>query len=122
MVFTIIEALLAALLLSAGLVVLFSIVNRSVFIHGEIASSEIAAVLADETLNRIGAGLVNISDETTSLSGDFSSEYPKYSWKAFLEPTGVISVKVNVAVAWEFNGRSKSYAISTFFYKGGSKN
>ncbi len=116
--FTILEALLAALLVAAGLVLLFSIVNRSVFIHSEMAGKEIAVVLADETLSRISAGLVNLPEEATGLSGDFSKNYPNYSWEAKLETINGDLLKVNVLVTWELNGKANSYRISTLLHKG----
>ena len=118
--FTIIEALLAAILLAAGFVVLLTVVNRSVYNHSGVSAQEIAVMLADETLDRIGSGMDKLSDDNTRISGNFSANYPNYSWKAMVVHKDVGLLQVDLTVLWEFNGVTNQYSVSTLFYKDSS--
>ncbi|MCG8484513.1 MAG: hypothetical protein MJA31_14475 [Clostridia bacterium] len=119
--FTIIEVLLAAILLAAALSVLLAITSRSSFAHVNKTGNELAILLADETLERIKSSLDKLPKDKARMSGQFAENYPGYSWQANLEPGKNGIIKVNVTVFWDFNNIENSYSLSTWFYEDGLK-
>ena len=115
--FTVLEALLAALLLAAGLSVLYSIVHRSVFLQAEINGKEIAALLADETMQRLEVGIEKIPEDKSSISGSFSDNYPNYNWKAILKPLNNNLIEVNLTIYWDINGKDNNYSVASYLYR-----
>ncbi len=115
--FTIIEVLLAAVLLAAGLVTVFSMANRAVFAHADLFKSGICYRLADETLAQVKVKLPSLPEKTTVLTGDFNDRLANTTWKAEIKPTDLPGlVNVNITINRPGLLADKEFTLSTLMY------
>ena len=116
--FTIVEVLLAAVLLAAGLVTIFSIVNKSVFSHYELFKSETAVRLANESMAMVRVRLADLPANKNTLAGAFPSPLEKFSWKAKINETEQENlVQVTVTIVRTGSTGQKEFSLSTYMFR-----
>ncbi len=103
--FTLLEVLLATVILAGGLLIVLQAINRS--IRGVALSRQytIASLLAQQKLAELEAGLLSAGE----TEGDFGEEYPDYLWEISVMGRGELDVdleEVTLVVSWA--GRSLS--------------
>ncbi|MBN2064911.1 MAG: hypothetical protein JW745_08920 [Sedimentisphaerales bacterium] len=86
--FTIIEVLLASMLLAVGLFTLFMLADRSVHDHKNIFTEQLAARLADEVMVELNRQFATeLKDKRDLYSGTFTDKNSGMSWQAKIMPT-----------------------------------
>ncbi len=104
--FTLLEVMIAVAVLSISLVALFGAQSHSLSLATEAQFNTIAAMLAQEKIAEIEAGLLPYSNDR----GDFGKKYPGYEWSLevsashlegvdFLNALDKILYKVKLSVA-----------------------
>ncbi len=117
--FTIIEVLLASMLMAVGLFTLFLLTDRSVHDHKKIFSEQLAARLADEVMVEINTHLATEpQDKITKLSGDFNDKNSGLSWQAEIISTDSDRIlKAEVKITDVSPDPSVIFAFNTYLFR-----
>lgn len=118
--FTIIEVLLAAMLMAVGLFTLFLLTDRSVHDHKKIFSEQLAARLADEVMVEINRHLTTEPKEKVAqYSGDFTDKNCGMSWQAKIintESDRIFKAEVKITDAAS-QDKSVIFAFNTYLFR-----
>jgi prepilin-type N-terminal cleavage/methylation domain-containing protein len=114
--FTLVEALVALVIVGAALVPLLGGVSRAVRAQGEAAGAVEAVALAEArmaalemlTLDSLGAYL-------EPRTGTFDPPFSRYRWRAVVRPTTEAPSVLQAAVVVEWDGREM--ALETYFHR-----
>lgn len=117
--FTLVEMVVATILLFVGGVAAMMCISSSLRITGVAEAHAKAAMLAERRL----AELETQPDLTTAgdQQGDFGDEYPGYQWQQMVEPTDLTDVvRVTITIAWPNGTRTGRAVFVTMLRTSGS--
>jgi type II secretory pathway pseudopilin PulG len=114
--FTIVEALVALVLLGAGLVPLLSSVTAGLRAEGELGATLNAIPLAEARMEELALLPVDsLAGYLTVRRGQFAPPFEAYRWSALLRPSAESPALVQAAVRLEWEGGG--YSLETFFHR-----
>ncbi len=132
--FTLIEMIVATLLLAIGVAASVAAISSTVRLQSHADNIQTASLLAQQKLTEIDLQLQDQSGQTGSASssqqnqGDFSPDHPDFRWKENLQPTSFSDlVQVSVTIDWGAQGSSSESRVFTTYFNtpsqsGGSQN
>jgi general secretion pathway protein I len=116
--FTLIEMMVALVILAVGITGTMRAVNASTQASAQSKDTMVAASLAQQVLNE-----KTHTDPTTnplqegSDSGDFGQDYPGYTWESSVAADANVTglLQVNVAVLWQNGFTQRRSELSTYY-------
>jgi Tfp pilus assembly protein PilV len=112
--FTLVETILAAIILCAAVLALGAISTRSLNETKLNRQYEVAMVLVDRQLTWIDYIGVEDFVELGQMEGEFEEVEPEYRWQVVTESQDTDSLyKVNVTVSWVQRNRPYSISVNT---------
>ena len=116
--FTLVEAVVALLLLGMGLVPLLGSVTAGVRSEGDLAATLNAVPLAESRMEELTLlPLDSLAGYLTPRSGSFAPPFQRYRWSALLRPAPESPALVQAAVRVEWEGGG--YSLETFLHRPG---
>jgi prepilin-type N-terminal cleavage/methylation domain-containing protein len=117
--FTLIEVLVTLLLIGIVIPALMHVITISASAGKQAADRTQASELAKSQLAIIVAG--NQWQNSNNLSGDFSPDWPQYSWKAAVQPwsqdtSGMGINEIDVTVTWIDGIHERQVMLSSLAY------
>lgn len=114
--FSLLEVLLAALILGLGLAGIMEGMTLALQSHGDSERSTTAILLADGLLEEICAAGLPPEGES---EGDFGDLFPRYAWTRRVEPIEPAGLhEVRVAIRWREGEReAEIYELTTFIFE-----
>jgi Tfp pilus assembly protein PilV len=109
--FTLVEVLLASLILALSTVAITQLCRRCISNHLLIGEYQCAYQLADELLDRALARELALPTQQAVLTGDFAPENPEYAWSLTIHPTPRKSL-YNLAVTISWTARENQYSVA----------
>ncbi len=101
--FTLLEVMVALLIIATSFVVLLHSRNQSVIAADYARRMTIATLLASEKMGELEQGGIH---ETGEDAGNFDEDYPEFSWRIAVSDTAYEHIReVKVSVSW---GEGKS--------------
>lgn len=117
--FTLVEVLIALLLIGIVLPAIMKAVSVATLAAGEARHKLQATSLAQTKLAEIVADAAD-QVQAGALSGDFGEEYPAYRWEASSQNVGTNLSEVLVRVMWMSRGSERSVFLESFAFTGAS--
>jgi prepilin-type N-terminal cleavage/methylation domain-containing protein len=120
--FTLIEVLVTLLLIGIVLPAIMHGVTLAMAAGDSARHRNEATELASSQLAQIVAGSQWVN--ATSLSGDFSPDWPGYQWTATVQPwdqdtSGMGINQIDLTVTWQERGQQQSLTLTTLAYPRG---
>jgi prepilin-type N-terminal cleavage/methylation domain-containing protein len=117
--FTLIEVLVTLLLIGIVLPAIMHGITLAMVAGDAARHRSDAAQLAISEMAQLVAGTQ--WSNTTNLSGNFSPDWPTYSWKATVQPwdqdtSGMGIQQIDLTVNWLERGREESLTLTTLAY------
>jgi Tfp pilus assembly protein PilV len=115
--FTLIEALMAGMILTASTLVITGSVNTSIKAAARARDNQRAAILLDELMAKIDLiGPYRLSTEGP-FEGDFEGADAKFSWQLEIEPAVEFDLyEISATVTWLELDRQGSAVVSTLLF------
>ena len=114
--FTLVETVLASIILCGAVLAMGAISTRSVSEIRLNRQYEVAAALADRQLTLIDYIGVDNFIEFGQMEGQFEEAEPGYHWRAVAEYLGIGSLyQVNITVSWVERNRPYSVSVDARF-------
>lgn len=114
--FTLIEAILASVILCGSVLALGAITTRSLSETRLNRQYEVAAGLADKQLALIDSMGIEDFIESGQMEGEVMNLEPGYRWKVVTEYQGTDNLyQVNITVSWVERKRPHSISVDTMF-------
>ncbi|MCC6728873.1 MAG: type II secretion system protein [Chthonomonadales bacterium] len=111
--FTLIEMMVAAVLLMLGVVASMACVSTATRWSGVAHEYTIAGMLAQRQLARLAADPANLA--SGDQQGEFGDEYPNYAWDVTAEQTDLPDlVRVTMTVSWSSGPIRRSAVFITY--------
>jgi len=111
--FTLIEVMVALVILATSLVALLGLLNRDLTISSQINSLTKATLLGRQRMSEVMTGDF---PEVGEDSGNFGLSYPGYTWRQEITETDFEQIRaVKVAVFWQKGGQGESMSFSNYF-------
>jgi hypothetical protein len=111
---TLVETLVASVILSATVVTVSALSSKCMFGTGTNRAYELAASMVDRQLTLIDSVGIDAFMEAGQTQGEFGEIAPDYSWTLFAEPLGVDNLQdVTLTVFWVARGGIKSLSVTT---------
>lgn len=111
---TLVETLVAGVILSATVVTVSALSSKSMFGTGTNRAYELAASLLDRQMTLIDTVGIDAFIESGQTQGEFGEIAPDYSWAMLTEPVAIDSLQeVTLSVFWTERGRIKSLSVTT---------
>lgn len=115
--FTLLETVVALAIVSAALVSLLSLGNRSVAVHSRLQHLTRATLLAQQKIAETEVSSRQGRLERIAQSGVFDAPYAGYRWRLEFSPTPLPSVVVaTITVAWGNEGQNEAVDVSSFLF------
>lgn len=115
--FTLLEVVVALAIVSAALVSLLSLGNRSVAVHDRLQHLTQATLLAQQKMAETEVSSRQGRLERTVQSGVFDAPHADYRWRLEFAPTPLPSVVVvTVTVAWGNESKNEAVDVSSFLF------
>jgi Tfp pilus assembly protein PilV len=117
--FTLIEALLASLILAIGVVVICGITQRCLRDNQRGMEYEVAQRLLDECLDTVVVRGVGEYRSKGPVSGDFGTRHPGYRYQVELTPAGTSGLyRVTATINWGTADQPAKAQATTLLYDG----
>ncbi len=114
--FTLIEVLVATVILAIGLLAALSAFSMAARASGASRNDTIVPLLAEEKLAEVQT-TPRDQLEPGESSGDFGDEYPGYSWEMQIaKPDELHRVRVDVIIHARQSGRTRDATFSTIIF------
>jgi type II secretion system protein I len=117
--FTLIEMMVAVVLLAVGITAMMRAVNSSTMASAQARDQVLAATLAQQVMNElIQNGVENGGVTEGSDSGDFGTEYPGYHYETTVEQSPDVTGldQITVTVLWPSGGpQERHYDLATLY-------
>jgi len=111
---TLVETLVAGVILSATVVTVSALSSKSMFGTGTNRAYELAACLLDRQMTLIDAVGIDAFLESGQTQGEFGEIAPDYSWILLTEPVAIDALQeVTLSVLWTERGGIKSLSVTT---------
>lgn len=112
--FTLIEIMIALMLLSVSFVVLIGLRNRDLALAAYSHHMTEATLLARRRITEVSvAGFADMGES----EGDFGEAAPSYRWKQEVKPTPIDVVReLVIAVVWTEGSREEEVRFTTFLF------
>jgi len=115
--FTLLEVVVALAIVSAALVSLLSLGNRSVAVHDRLRHITQATLLAQQKMAETEVSSRQGRLERTVQSGVFTAPFADYRWRLEFSATPLPSVTVaTVTVAWGNESKNEAVDVSSFLF------
>jgi len=117
--FTLIEVLVTLLLIGIVIPAIMHAITAATAAGGSAHNRNDAAQLAKSQMALLLAGTQ--WQTSTSLSGDFSPDWPQYHWQAQVQPwnqdtSGMGIEQIDLTVSWVDRGRQQSMVLTSLAY------
>lgn len=114
--FTLIEMLVATILLFVGVAAALASLSTSTRSIGIATEHTAAALLAQRKLGEIEAQLAQLNPGENQ--GDFGADYPGFTWRQNVEPTNITNLyKLDLTIEWQSGAIRRSTQYSTYEIK-----
>ncbi len=111
---SLVETLVAGVILSATVVTVSALSSKSMYGAGANRAYELAASLLDRQMTMIDAVGIDAFMEMGQTQGEFGEIAPDYTWSLFVEALGIDSLQeVTLTVYWFARGGIKSFSVTT---------
>lgn len=111
---TLVETLVAGVILSATVVTVSTLSSKAMFGTGANRAHELAASLIDRQMTLIDSVGIDAFMEAGQTQGEFGEIAPDHSWGLFCEPVGIDNLQeVTLTVYWSARGAVKSLSVTT---------
>ena len=111
---TLVETLVAGVILSATVVTVSALSSKSMLGTRTNRAYELAASLIDRQMTLVDAVGIDAFMEAGQTQGEFGEIAPDYGWRLFSEPLGVDNLQeVTLTVFWSARGGVKSLSVTT---------
>ncbi len=109
--FTLLELMVALVILALGIVGLMRAVSQGMAATAQIRDVTAATTLAQMKMEELAS---NVMDLPAESNGDFGDEAPEFSWRAVAEETDIEGLKkITVTVLWQRGNRQQSVTLET---------
>lgn len=120
--FTLVEVLVTLLIVAIAMPAIMHGITAAQLAGASAKRYNEASELGKSQLSQIIAG--SQWNSNAALSGDFSPNFPDYSWKATVEPwdldtSGMGINQIDLTVSWKDRGRTASMTLTTLAYPRG---
>jgi prepilin-type N-terminal cleavage/methylation domain-containing protein len=117
--FTLIEVLVTLLLIGIVIPAIMHAITAAMTAGSAARNRNDAAQLAKSQMSLLLAG--TRWQTSTSLSGDFSPDWPQYHWQAEIQPwnqdtSGMGIEQINLTISWADRGRTESMLLTSLAY------
>lgn len=111
---TLVETLVAGMILSATVVTVSALSSRSMSGTGTNRAYELAASLLDRQMTLIDSVGIDAFIESGQTQGEFGEIAPDHTWVVLVESLGIDNLQeVTVTVFWPERGGIKSLSVTT---------